>query len=399
MHPTIMIVKAKVYRNLDDLLESLRTNSDPYLTKIDMEFSEINFSGKAAQLGTALHDNTTVTTIELHIFSLYSRADTANFVAEQCPFLRYLSTGPHLRAVIVDAFVCGHPNTFCAPILHAIGKNPNIEHLTWHYNVPLQQLAGVMARTTSIVHLSIGNLDVTEMTEPLRIAIKTLCSNTTLTSLHLCGSYKYSLVSLNPLLEQLGGHSRLEKLSLDSMVVPDVGLFRLLESNTKLSTLLLRVKSCDKESLDGLVCAIQGNSTLQRVVWKIDNKPARQTLHRPQALRIQGYVRRNQKMRAWFACARKASSLDSLNGEGNWPSILPSLLVASMPKPGTAPALATTARYHARPPPNAIFMALLRVEDDIGRAYVPLNLFSLLPHCIHMAWLCFFFRVMVIAAL
>jgi hypothetical protein len=57
---------------------------------------------------------------------------------------------------------------------------------------------------------------------------------------------------------------------------------------------------------------------------------------------------------------------------GYWPRIVPSLLVASMPLPAVAPVLAAqaarAAHYHARPSPNAMFMALVQMKD-IGPHY------------------------------
>jgi hypothetical protein len=80
---------------------------------------------------------------------------------------------------------------------------------------------------------------------------------------------------------------------------------------------------------------------------------------------IQKYVERNTQVRAWFAS--ETSWQESLGIMGYWPRIVPSLLAACMPMPAAALVLAAeaarAAHYHTRPPPDAMFMALVQIKD------------------------------------
>jgi hypothetical protein len=340
--------------DLDELLERLRTNSDPALT--ELKITKWAMLTRPADLGDALLHNSTVSTLTLIIHYLYSETDIPNLGSKQCPVAQYLSSSKHLRAVRLTSS-SSNEDQFCAEIssylLRAIGENPGITSLTCSYAVPLQPLADVMARTTSITHLE---LTVTKMSAPLPFVVERLSSNTALRSLLLCGDDDTSQTFFSPLLVKLAGHPQLVNLTVSTPAIPS-GLCCLLQSKTNISVLFVyqnRFSFPSKENNKTLlVRAIRGNSTLQWVSLDIG-------IPQHQTRQVEANVERNQQMRMWFAS--EASALHHLATVEYWPSIFPCLLEATRPMLSAAPSSATV-QHHAQPSPNAIFMALLQVNE------------------------------------
>jgi hypothetical protein len=208
---------------LDEALLDLRSNS---CTELDIT-DTTDFFGQMDVLADALLANSTVTVLCLCAYGLYSREQAASFVAADCPFLEYLATSQSLQEV---EFCNSSGANYCQKIfahqLRAIGQNPNIQYLSFSEAVPLQPLCDVMARTVSIIDLSMEIPDDVEpeMTDSLQDAVDAFASNTTLETLGLTGLGANSLVFLDPLLGSLAGrHPRLEYLFLTTTIVPSDG--------------------------------------------------------------------------------------------------------------------------------------------------------------------------------
>jgi hypothetical protein len=309
-----------------------------------------------------LLSNSTVTELWLSVDDLYAE-DIPNFVAEQCLFLKYLATSQHLEEVTLTLFGASerYERTY-THILSAIRQNTKIRSLTCFEGAPLAPLGDLLARTVSTTKLSMRVPNVgPAMTETLQDAIEAMSSNTTLKWLTLRVRGENSLVFLDPFLVRLAGHSQLDTLYLAGGTVVPFGLCRLLQSTTKISCLCLLMKSYDAESSNAFVHAVCGNSTLRDVLWT-HSQSERTTREQNQRALVKSYACRNARMRVWFAS--ESSNQRDLDTKNYWPSIFPSLLAATLPMRSVAPpALISPHQHHVRPPPNAMLMALLHMND------------------------------------